>query len=82
MIPLKYVEQHLTAELHATIMDSNHSSIFLSQRFTGSTDRHTTVTNLFNEGIICYIRIIPTGYQDDHPSMRVELLGCNGKVIL
>ena len=55
--------------------------MFPSQRFTGNTDQYTRVTNMFNEEIRArYIRITPAGYQGERPGLRIELLGCNGKV--
>ena len=55
--------------------------ICFPQRFSGNTNRRTRVTNMFIEEIRArYIRITPTGYYQ-RPGMRIELLGCNGKVI-
>ncbi|XP_071795628.1 uncharacterized protein [Asterias amurensis] len=49
-----------------------------AQKFPGNTDKNTIVTNMFSEEIRArYIRIIPTGYQDDRPGLRIELIGCN-----
>ena len=37
---------------------------------------------MFSEEIRArYIRIIPTGYRVDRPGLRIELIGCNGKVV-
>ena len=53
-----------------------------SSTFVGNNDQHTVVENVLPEGVFArYVRIIPKTWRD-HPSMRVDILPCSGKVLL
>ncbi|XP_033127083.1 probable carboxypeptidase X1 [Anneissia japonica] len=50
----------------------------LPMTFTGNTDRNTKVTNLFPKGPVLArnIRIHPTDWNRNAPSLRFEVIGC------
>ena len=52
--------------------------VFLTQMFSGNSDRNTVVTNIFaTPAMAQYIRILSVEWTL-HIGMRVELLGCQG----
>ena len=57
----------------------NHS--FHKKHFPGNTDRGTPVSNYFDVPVqATYLRILPTEW-NGKISLRLEILGCNGKLL-